>query len=220
MQSLLRGFAALLGLLLVAACGEEQTAKVPAPAELTRDAIGHYCNMIVEDHHGPKGQIYLADSDKPVWFSSVRDTIAFTLLPEEPKKIAAIYVNDMGRAAWDKPEAGTWIEATTAWYVIGSDRRGGMGAPEAVPFAERDAAEAFTVTYGGTVVAFADIPESEILGAVSEHGMHQGQSAIGHDQSMSHDQPVKHDQAMTGGTAMDEGQGTSHGDHKTEGTSQ
>ena len=103
-----------------------------AAQELSREAIGHYCNMIVADHLSPKGQKYVADSDQPVWFSSVRDTIAFTLLPEEPKNIAAIYVNDMGRASWESPEPETWIEARSAWYVIESSRRGGMGAPEPV----------------------------------------------------------------------------------------
>ena len=84
--------------LTTTACGEEQVAEAPPPAELTREAIGYYCNMIVEDHSGPKGQIFLSDKSDPIWFSSVRDAIAFTLLPEEPKNIAAIYVNDMGAA--------------------------------------------------------------------------------------------------------------------------
>lgn len=49
----------LVALLLLAACdnGEQQAAK-PAPQELTREAIGHYCNMIVADHHGPKAQLF------------------------------------------------------------------------------------------------------------------------------------------------------------------
>ena len=124
----------LLALVLpaLASCGDDQDARAPAAQELSREAIGHYCNMIVADHQGPKGQIYVADRDQPVWFSSVRDTIAFTLLPEEPKNIVAIYVNDMGRASWEAPEPETWIEARGAWYVIESSRRGGMGAPEAV----------------------------------------------------------------------------------------
>ena len=46
-----------------------------------------------------------------------------------------MYVNDMGVARWEAPEPGTWIDANGAWYVIGSDRMGGMGVPEAVPFA-------------------------------------------------------------------------------------
>jgi copper chaperone NosL len=160
--------AALAALLLLPACGEEQTAEVPLPRKITREAVGYYCNMIVQDHPGPKGQIFLSDQPDPIWFSSVRDTIAFTLLPEEAKNIAAIYVNDMSRAAWEAPEAGTWIEAESAWFVIGSERRGGMGAPEAVPFSAQSAAEAFAARHGGEVVAFADVSADAILGAITE----------------------------------------------------
>ncbi len=174
--------AALVAFILLPACGEDRSAEMPEPRELTRAAIGHYCNMIVEDHPGPKGQIFLSDRADPIWFSSVRDTIAFTLLPEEAKNIAVIYVNDMGRASWTAPEAGTWIDAKAAWYVVGSGRRGGMGAPETVPFAERSAAESFVAEHGGTVVVFADIPADAVLGevpdsedpAVQGHGMGAG----------------------------------------------
>ncbi len=183
---------ALAVLVLLPACGEDRTAETPEPRELTRAAIGHYCNMIVEDHPGPKGQIFLSDKEDPIWFSSVRDTIAFTLLPEEAKNIAAIYVNDMGRASWAAPEAGTWIDAKAAWYVIGSGRRGGMGAPETVPFAERSAAESFVAEHGGTVVAFADISADAVLGEVPDsedpaahgHAMDAGQGE--HDNQEAH----------------------------------
>ncbi|NIQ52250.1 MAG: hypothetical protein GWN85_01855, partial [Gemmatimonadetes bacterium] len=53
----------------------------PLPVEITRDHIGYYCNMIVVDHVGPKGQVHIKGRADPVWFSSVRDTIVFTLLP-------------------------------------------------------------------------------------------------------------------------------------------
>lgn len=169
----------LLAIILpLAGCGDDDDESTkPAARELTRDDIGHYCNMIVADHLGPKGQIFLKSQKDPVWFSSVRDTIAFTMLPEEPKDIAAIYVNDMAKASWDSPEPGTWIDARKAWYVIESDRVGGMGAPEAVPFSDKAAAEAFAAQHGGRVLAFADVPEDFILGGVetasemSEHEM-------------------------------------------------
>ena len=185
---------ALAVLLLLSACGEDQSVDVPEPQELTRAAIGHYCNMIVVDHAGPKGQIVLTDKAEPIWFSSVRDTIAFTLLPEEAKNIAAIYVNDMGRASWTAPEAGTWIDARAAWYVIGSGRRGGMGAPETVPFSQRPAAEAFVAEHGGQIVAFAEIPSDAVLGEVQES-----------------DQPAAHGH-MAGGDAENSG----HGQHESQ----
>lgn len=178
--------------LALGACSEQDhqnEASAPAPDEITREDIGYYCNMIVADHLGPKGQVHIDGRDDPVWFSSVRDTIVFTLLPEEPKNIAAIYVNDMGRASWDNPEAGTWIDARAAWYVVGSEKRGGMGAPEAVPFGQKADAEAFVHRHGGQVVAFDGVPRDYVLNDASgsmqagmQHGSgdaHQASHAVG-----------------------------------------
>lgn len=146
-------------------CDEEDTS-IPAAHELTRDAIGHYCNMIVADHLGPKGQIILKSQDAPLWFSSARDALAFTMLPGEAKDVAAIYVSDMARASWDSPEHGTWMDARAALYVIESSRAGGMGAAEAVPFSDQAMADAFALEYGGRVVSFEAVPEEFVLGGI------------------------------------------------------
>ena len=83
--------------------------------------------LLLLDHDGPKGQIHLAGRDKPLWFSSVRDTLAFMRLPEEPRNIAAVYVNDMGRATdWQQPEPGTWVALEEAFLVIESRMAGGL----------------------------------------------------------------------------------------------
>ncbi len=157
------GAAAALLALALAGCDDGTPAASVAPVALNREHRGHYCRMIVLDHPGPKGQIHLA-GQPPVFFSSVRDTIAFTMLPEEPKRIAAIFVNDMTATPWDRPGPDTWIPARSAFYVIGSTRRGGMGAPEAVPFAGEGAARAFARRHGGRTVAFSAIPRDYILG--------------------------------------------------------
>ena len=120
--------------------------------------------MALLEHPGPKGEIFLADRKEPVWFASVRETFAFTMLPEEPKNIAAIYVTDMGKATnWQRPEPGTWIDARKAYYVIGGRRQGGMGEAEAVPFGEASQAQRFAAENGGRVVAFAAMPEAFVL---------------------------------------------------------
>ena len=162
--------ACLLAAALAAGCedGAVDARTRPPPAELAGDAVGYYCNMIAMSHPGPKGQVFLAGREKPLWFTSVRDAVAFTRLPEEPKSVIAIYVNDMGRASWDRPEPGTWTDARSAWYVVGSPVRGGMGAPEAVPFAEREAAGRFARERGGRVLAFDAIPDEAVLGAVGQ----------------------------------------------------
>ncbi len=165
----MRALAVALALLVtipLAGCGEKQAARLPPPHRMTAEAIGHYCGMNVLEHPGPKGQIFAASLIEPVWFSSVRDTIAFTMLPDEPKDIEAIYVSDMGKAkSWDKPGADNWIEARKAQFVIDSRIKGGMGATEAVPFSERAAAEKFVAENGGRIVAFADVPRDYVLGS-------------------------------------------------------
>ncbi|MFQ5348256.1 MAG: nitrous oxide reductase accessory protein NosL [Rhodothalassiaceae bacterium] len=156
----------LLGLLLLAACGGpgEQQAP-PPPAPLTRDAVGYFCGMIVVDHEGPKAQIHLRGQEEPLFFTSVRDAVAFTRLPDAPHDIVAFYVHDMARAqSWEHPGDEAWMEAEKAFYVIGSDRRGGMGAPEAVPFSSREAAERFVAQHGGRIVRLDGIPRDYVLG--------------------------------------------------------
>lgn len=174
----MRRVLALAVIAALAACAREQPPEAPPPLELTREHIGYYCNMTVADHRGPKGQIHLSGAAEPLWFASVRDTLTFTLLPEESKSVAAIYVNDMGRADWDAPEAGTWVEARQAFYVVGSRRTGGMGAPEPVPFAEQAAALRFAAEHGGEVVPYGDIPSEYVLAAPDTlrtvAGDHQG----------------------------------------------
>jgi len=156
---------ALLAILLAEACGEDETAAAPPPVALTQDAIGHYCGMALVEHDGPKGQILLRGSDRPVWFSSARDTIAFTMLSEESKAIRAVYVSDMAKAeSSTRPGATNWVEARSAHFVLGSDRRGGMGAEEAVPFSDKAAAERFAAEHGGRVLAFAEVPRDWTLG--------------------------------------------------------
>lgn len=143
-------------LLLLAGCSK-QGETIPAPHAMTGDATGYYCGMLLTEHGGPKGQILLRGTDTPVWFSSVRDTINFLRLPEEPKDIGAIYVSDMAKApTWDNPGAENWIIATDAVYVVGSDRQGAMGGVEAVPFGAKDAAAAFAAVHGGKVVGFEE----------------------------------------------------------------
>ena len=160
--------AAALTVLMFSACEKAASiAPPPMPAEVTAEATGHYCGMLLADHEGPKGQIFLTSSADPIWFSSVRDTISFLRLPEEAKDVAAVFVNDMGKAKnWQQPEAGAWVDANNAWFVLESNMQGGMGAPEAVPFGEKPAAEAFVAEHGGKLAKLTEIPDAYVLGPV------------------------------------------------------
>jgi len=155
-------------LVLLAACNEQSAKQVvPAPVAMTEEAVGHYCNMNILEHTGPKAQIHLERLLFPIWFSQVRDAIAFMRLPEETREPVVIYVNDMGKSAqWDFPGDDTWIDIQKAFFVINSARIGSMGAPEAIPFGTEAAANSFSVKHGGEVVRLAEIPDAYVLGPV------------------------------------------------------
>lgn len=158
----------LTGMSILQGCfSNESTAPLPPPVALESEALGYYCMMGILEHEGPKAQIHVEYSDEPIWFSQVRDAIAFLRSPEETADVQAVYVNDMGRAeSWDKPGVNNWIDATVAQFVINSDRRGGMGVPEAIPFGTVDSADAFIRGNGGMRVSLSEIPSDYVLSAV------------------------------------------------------
>lgn len=155
-----------LAALLLSACKEE-VAAIPDPAPLTEEAVGHFCQMNVLTHGGPKAQIHLEGWDAPLFFTQVRDGLAYLRGPERDARVLATYVSDMGAApSWEEPGTTNWIPAETAVFVIGSGRMGGMGAPEAVPFARPEHADAFIARHGGRAVSFTEIPDDAILSPV------------------------------------------------------
>lgn len=148
--------------LLLGCEGEE--VPPPPPVELTGDAIGHYCSMVVTEHSGPKAQIFAGDDAEPRWLPSVRDMFAYTMLPEENQDVRAIYVSDTGASEdIETIVEGAWIEARDAFYVLDSPVTGGMGLPETVPFADREKADAFADRHGGQVVAFEEVTTDHIF---------------------------------------------------------
>ncbi|MCB6177982.1 nitrous oxide reductase accessory protein NosL [Rhodobacter sp. Har01] len=162
---------ALLLILFLTAC--KQDAQDISPVALTEQAVGHYCQMDLLEHPGPKAQVHLEGLPAmPLFFSQVRDAVAYSRLPEQDGVILAIYVNDMGApgATWEIPGATNWIPATTAHYVMGSRAEGGMGAPELVPFVDLDKAAAFAAANGGSVVALAAVPDAAVIAPVALDG--------------------------------------------------
>ena len=157
--------------LTLAACKEE--AQDLAPVALTAEAVGHYCQMDLLEHPGPKAQVHLEGfPGMPLYFSQVRDAVAYSRLPEQDGVILAIYVNDMSApgATWEEPGATNWIPVEAAHYVVGSAMEGGMGAPELVPFGDLDAAAAFAAEKGGSVMALAAIPDDAVIAPVALDG--------------------------------------------------
>lgn len=147
---------------------QQEVAQDITPREMTAETLGHYCQMNLMEHPGPKAQVFMQGYAAPLFFSQVRDAIAYTRAPEQIAPILAVYVNDMGAssATWEVPGEGNWIAADTAFYVLGSAAEGGMGAPEAVPFSSRERAEAFVQAEGGHVLELANIADDMVLAPV------------------------------------------------------
>ena len=75
-------YAAFLLLISVAGCKDDvASAVIPGPLALTEEAAGHYCQMIILEHQGPKAQVHLEGLPAPLWFSQVRDGISYLKSP-------------------------------------------------------------------------------------------------------------------------------------------
>lgn len=157
---------AACAVLALAACREEEVVR-PLPVTMTAEALGHYCQMNLLEHPGPKAQVHLEGVAEPLFFSQVRDAIAYQRMPEQSHAITAVYVSDMGAApSWEEPGADNWIAADTAVYVVGATVTGGMGAPELVPFSDRAAAQAFVTRAGGELLSLEAVPDETVLAPV------------------------------------------------------
>lgn len=148
------------------ACGQPSgdASRDYSPRALDTDAIGYYCRMGLAEHSGPQAQMFVAGAEDPIWFSQVRDAVVYLRSPEETRVAEMVYVNDMSVApSWDDPGEDNWIALGSAFLVIGSDRKGGMGAPEVIPFGNRSAANEFVREHGGRLVSLEEIPDSYVL---------------------------------------------------------
>lgn len=185
---------ALCSLFLVA-CGNDTKVEAPKAQLLNEESIGHYCSMNLNEHVGPKAQLYIKSrADKPYWFSTVKQMLMFRQLPEEPKDIVAIYVTDMSKVQdWSYANADNdWIDATKAYYVIKSPFVGGMGFEDALPFSDKAKAEAFIAKNGGEIATLDNIPEDYIF---EQGGMSQMQHDASHaDHTHHHHHMIPMDQ--------------------------
>lgn len=146
---------AVLAAPLLAACGQSSDPAAVTPLEITRGTSCALDGMLLADYPGPKAQIFYAGQAEPDFFCDTVEMFHVYLTPEQVRPVRGLFVQDMGKAAWDEPQ-GHWIDAKSAYYVHGSRREGSMG-PTIASFAlEQDAAK-FAAEYGGKVYRFSDI---------------------------------------------------------------
>jgi len=138
---------------MLAACG--QTAQAPAkPVEITRETYCSLDGMALADYPGPKAQIHY-EQGKPDFFCDTVEMFSIYLRPEQQRRVRAIFVQDMAGTDWNNPR-GHWIDAKTAFYVMGSRMRGSMG-PTLASFSREQDAKSFAGKYGGKVLRFGEV---------------------------------------------------------------
>ncbi|MBL1320422.1 MAG: nitrous oxide reductase accessory protein NosL [Methylophaga sp.] len=154
----------LLTLFTLSGCGETPTELQQAQHAMTieRSDECHLCGMIIKGFPGPKGQLYKRGSEHSMKFCSTRDMFAYLLDPEHQHAIQTVYVHDMAANPWDTPDDEFFIDARTAWYVAGHNRKGAMG-PTLASFSDKKVAGAFAEQYGGKVYRFEEITERLLL---------------------------------------------------------
>ncbi|OMH31868.1 nitrous oxide reductase accessory protein NosL [Motiliproteus sp. MSK22-1] len=141
--------------LLLSACGK-QTDKVAGIQNVTKIEYGdecRLCGMLISNFPGPKGQLFERGYDQNMKFCSTRDMFAYWLDPEHSHNIQSAFVHDMAVTPWDLADGDRYINARTAIYVVGHNRRGALG-PTLASFSDEAAARVFSDQFGGRLHLF------------------------------------------------------------------
>ncbi|MDM8350264.1 nitrous oxide reductase accessory protein NosL [Pseudomonas sp. sp1636] len=164
----------LLGLLLIACSESPEPQQSLGPVAFHEADECHVCGMIINDFPGPKGQA--VDKTGVKKFCSAAEMLGWWLQPENRIGTAKLYVHDMGRSEWAKPDDSHLIDATQAFYVVGladSGLKGAMGAVLA-SFADEAAAQKLAASHGARVLRFDEIDQGVLqqASAMPHAGMH------------------------------------------------
>ncbi len=171
-QRLLLSLMFVLGL---AACGDQEKPQISYdPVAFHSEDECHVCGMLIADFPGPKGEAVGRDGVKK--FCSTAEMLSWWLQPENQISDARLYVHDMAQSTWEHPNDAYLIDATQAWYVLGTPLAGAMGGSLAT-FAQEQAARELAAEHNGRVMQFTDIDQAVLQQAAAsqhtgEHGGH------------------------------------------------
>jgi copper chaperone NosL len=158
----------LLAAFTLAGCGRQDEAKPLVALEIDPRTTCDLDGMLLADYPGPKAQVHYVGVTEPVFFCDTVELFNTLLRPEQVRAVAAVFVQDMGKADWAQPR-GHWIDAKAGFYVLGSKRHGSMG-PTIASFASQADAQAFAQEWGGKLLSFAEIkPEMVDLSGGALH---------------------------------------------------
>ncbi len=146
--------ALLVAASLLAACSQSADTTVAAK-EIGKDTSCALDGMLLADYPGPKAQILYDGAPEPEFFCDTMEMFSLYLKPEQARKVKGVFVQNLDKTTWEAPK-GAWIDARTAFYVVGSKKRGAMG-PTIPSFGSRDGAQKFADANGGKVYPFAEV---------------------------------------------------------------
>lgn len=152
MQTTLKRAALLAAMAMLAACS--QVALNATAQEPGADTACALDGMVLKDFPGPKAQVQYAEG-KADYYCDLMELFAAVLAPEHKRRIAGVFVQDMGKTAWANPQ-GHWIAAKSALYVVGSKKHGSMG-PTFGSFSSQQDAAAFVKQEGGRIVPYDQV---------------------------------------------------------------
>lgn len=153
---------------LVACSESEQVLQSLEPIAFHDDDECHVCGMVISDFPGPKGQA--VEQDRVRKFCSAAEMLGWWLQPENQRLSAKLYVHDMSRSDWHHPDGDHLIDATTAYYVAGTQLKGAMGVVLAT-FPDERSAQQLADERGGEVLRFEEIDQAFLQRATAmEHG--------------------------------------------------
>ena len=144
--------AALAAVFVLVACGQAKLAAIAQ--EPTADTACALDGMVLVDFPGSKAQVHYTEG-KPDYYCDLMELFSVLLTPEHKRKIAGVFVQDVGKTDWAKP-SGNWILAKDALFVVGSKKQGSMG-PTFGAFSNAQDAAAFVQKEGGKVVPFDQV---------------------------------------------------------------
>jgi copper chaperone NosL len=169
-RAALLGSLVALGACLAAPACDRRDARATAAAAASAAPVGGAtcaaCGMVVREQPPPHGQVVFHDGTRA--FDCSLADLAQTLSEPSPHGAPErIFVealpSEVAPTAIGLETPVTWIDATTASYVLGVPRKGVMGQPVLV-YASRSDADRIARAYGGRVVAWTAL-RAELLGS-------------------------------------------------------
>lgn len=152
----------LLTTLALTACKDNSIHQgVHQPSSFDASNECHVCGMVITQFPGPKGQAFGVRSEQERKFCSTIELVFWYLQPENKPNVKEMYVHDMTKTEWNKPNDNHLTDARKAFFVLGSSQKGSMGSTLA-SFSQKQPAIQFTEKWGGKVVAFDELSISAL----------------------------------------------------------